>query len=189
MENNNKKKLMSDEQIETLRMQIILYNYICDMLADLHNRCLTLQPSLLDLPLPVEVENIQQKEPLMLNGGQRRRWTPTREQIEILESLVKEGEGSHPNNEKIKEITAVLSQHGQVSDPNVYNWFQNRRAQLKKKMHDRKNQMMMKKMFRFDQLVSTSTCYNNNNDSDNDNGQVESMSWVNNYVTFRGGRG
>ncbi|KAI9119554.1 hypothetical protein K1719_009430 [Acacia pycnantha] len=148
MENNNKKKVMSDEQIETLRMQIVLYNYICDMLADLHNCCFTLQPSLLDLPLPeVKLENTQQKEPLTLNGGQRRRWTPTREQIKILESLFREGDGSHPNKQKIMEITTVLSKHGQVSDANVYNWFQNRRARLKKKMHDRKNQMMKKKKF------------------------------------------
>ncbi|KAI9128609.1 hypothetical protein K1719_000092 [Acacia pycnantha] len=116
MENNNKKKVMSDEQIETLRMQIASFNNISFMLAGSHNYRLPFHPPLPDLPLPeVEVENTQQEEPLTLHGGQRRRWTPTREHIEILESLFKEGEGSHPNKEKIKEITAVLSQDGCVS--------------------------------------------------------------------------
>ncbi|KAI9128800.1 hypothetical protein K1719_000283 [Acacia pycnantha] len=173
MENNNKKKVMSDEQIETLRMQIASFNSISFMLAGSHNRRLTFHPPLPDLPLPeVEVENTQQEEPLTLHGGQRRRWTPTREQIEILESLFKDGEGSHPNKEKIKEITTVLSQHGQVSDANVYNWFQYRHARLRKKMHDQNKQMMMKKTYRFDhdhKLVSTTTySFYNNDDDDND---------------------
>ncbi|KAF8051667.1 hypothetical protein N665_1684s0003 [Sinapis alba] len=32
-------------------------------------------------------------------------------------------------------ITEELSQHGQIAEKNVYNWFQNRRARSKRKQH------------------------------------------------------
>ncbi|KAK1439246.1 hypothetical protein QVD17_05062 [Tagetes erecta] len=38
-----------------------------------------------------------------------------------------------PSKQKIKEITSELSQHGHISETNVYNWFQNRRARSKRK--------------------------------------------------------
>ena len=50
MENDN--KVMSDEQIERLRIQIALDGFKCDMPADVRNCYLTLQPPLPDLPLP-----------------------------------------------------------------------------------------------------------------------------------------
>ncbi|KAE8695872.1 WUSCHEL-related homeobox 13 [Hibiscus syriacus] len=62
----------------------------------------------------------------------RQRWTPTPVQLQILECIFEQGTGT-PSKQKIKEITSELSQHGQISEMNVYNWFQNRRARSKRK--------------------------------------------------------
>lgn len=64
----------------------------------------------------------------------RQRWTPTPVQLQILERIFEQGNGT-PTKQKIKEITSELSQHGQISETNVYNWFQNRRARSKRKQH------------------------------------------------------
>lgn len=62
----------------------------------------------------------------------RQRWTPSQHQLQILEKLFEQGSGT-PNKVRIKEITAELSQHGAISETNVYNWFQNRKARAKRK--------------------------------------------------------
>ncbi|KAK8717635.1 hypothetical protein V6N13_044896 [Hibiscus sabdariffa] len=75
-------------------------------------------------------------DPLMASAGHkitaRQRWTPTPVQLQILERIFDQGTGT-PSKQKIKEITSELSQHGQISETNVYNWFQNRRARSKRK--------------------------------------------------------
>lgn len=75
-------------------------------------------------------------DPLMTSGSHkisaRPRWTPAPTQLQILENIFDQGHGT-PNKEKIKEITVELSQHGPISETNVYNWFQNRRARSKRK--------------------------------------------------------
>lgn len=72
----------------------------------------------------------------MASGGHkitaRQRWTPTPVQLQILERIFDQGNGT-PSKQKIKDITTELSQHGQISETNVYNWFQNRRARSKRK--------------------------------------------------------
>lgn len=62
----------------------------------------------------------------------RQRWTPSQSQLQILEKLFDQGNGT-PNKQRIKEITIELSQHGQIAETNVYNWFQNRKARAKRK--------------------------------------------------------
>lgn len=62
----------------------------------------------------------------------RQRWTPSQIQLQILENLFVKSNGT-PSKQKIKEITAELGQHGSISETNVYNWFQNRKARAKRK--------------------------------------------------------
>lgn len=75
-------------------------------------------------------------DPLMASTGHkitaRQRWTPTPLQLQILERIFDEGNGT-PSKQKIKQITSELSQHGKISETNVYHWFQNRRARSKRK--------------------------------------------------------
>ncbi|XP_027364829.1 WUSCHEL-related homeobox 8-like [Abrus precatorius] len=126
-------KVMTDEQLETLRKQIAVYATICDQLIEMH-RTLSAQQDLAG----VRLGNIY-CDPLMTSGGHkitsRQRWTPTPVQLQILERIFDQGNGT-PNKEKIKEITTELGQHGQISQTNVYNWFQNRRARSKRKLQN-----------------------------------------------------
>lgn len=78
-------------------------------------------------------------DPLMTSTAHkitaRQRWTPTPVQLQILERIFNQGNGT-PSKQKIREITAELTQHGQIVETNVYNWFQNRRARSKRKMQN-----------------------------------------------------
>ncbi|XP_054804758.1 WUSCHEL-related homeobox 8-like [Prosopis cineraria] len=126
-------KVMTDDQLETLRQQIAVYTSICEQLVEMH-KTLTAQQDLAG----VRLGNIY-CDPLMTSAGHkitsRQRWTPTPVQLQILERIFDQGNGT-PSKQKIKEITAELSQHGQISETNVYNWFQNRRARSKRKQQN-----------------------------------------------------
>ncbi|KAE9595202.1 hypothetical protein Lal_00009327 [Lupinus albus] len=123
-------KVMSDEQLETLRKQIAVYATICEQLIQMHNTLSTHQNL-----SGIRVGNMY-CDPLMNSIGHkltsRQRWTPTPMHLQVLERVFEQGIGT-PSKEKIKEITADLIQHGQISETNVYNWFQNRRARSKRK--------------------------------------------------------
>lgn len=123
-------KVMTDEQMEVLRKQIAVYATICEQLVDLH-KSITSQHDLAG----ARMGNFY-CDPLVTSVGHkitgRQRWTPTPVQLQILEQIFDQGNGT-PSKQKIKEITSELSQHGQISETNVYNWFQNRRARSKRK--------------------------------------------------------
>nr|ASV45879.1 WUSCHEL-related homeobox 10 [Broussonetia papyrifera] len=123
-------KVMTDEQMELLRRQISVYATICEKLADMFNS-FSSQHDLAGMKL-----GSLHYDPLMTYGGHkitaRQRWSPTPVQLQTLEKIFDEGNGT-PSKQKIKEITVELSQHGQISETNVYNWFQNRRARSKRK--------------------------------------------------------
>ncbi|CAL9064184.1 WUSCHEL-related homeobox 8-like [Musa acuminata AAA Group] len=124
-------KVMTDEQLEVLRRQIAVYATICEQLVEMHKAITAHHDSLAGMRL-----GGLYGDPLMASGGHkitaRQRWTPTTMQLQILESMFNQGNGT-PSKQKIKEITIELSQHGQISESNVYNWFQNRRARSKRK--------------------------------------------------------
>ncbi|XP_038904713.1 WUSCHEL-related homeobox 13 isoform X1 [Benincasa hispida] len=123
-------KVMTDEQLETLRKQIAVYATICEQLVEMH-KTLTAHQDLTGMRL-----GNMYCEPLMTSSSHkitsRQRWTPTPVQLQILERIFEQGNGT-PSKQKIKEITSELGQHGQISESNVYNWFQNRRARSKRK--------------------------------------------------------
>ncbi|KAH9608497.1 hypothetical protein KSS87_019959 [Heliosperma pusillum] len=123
-------KVMTDEQLEILRTQIAVYATICEQLVEMH-KSITSQQDLAG----VRLGNLY-CDPLVTAVGHkisaRQRWTPTPVQLQILERIFDQGTGT-PSKQKIKEITGELSQHGQISETNVYNWFQNRRARSKRK--------------------------------------------------------
>ncbi|XP_062097699.1 WUSCHEL-related homeobox 8-like [Humulus lupulus] len=123
-------KVMTDEQMELLRRQISVYATICEKLAEMH-KAISAHHDLSGMKL-----GALHCDPLMAYAGHkitsRQRWSPTPLQLQILERIFDEGNGT-PTKQKIKEITSELTQHGQISETNVYNWFQNRRARSKRK--------------------------------------------------------
>ncbi|KAF8405553.1 hypothetical protein HHK36_010460 [Tetracentron sinense] len=126
---------MTDEQLELLRRQISAYAAICDKLVEMH-KAITAQQDLAAVAVPgMRLGNLY-CDSLMTSAGHkitaRQRWTPTPVQLQVLERIFEQGNGT-PSKQKIKEITSDLMQHGQISETNVYNWFQNRRARSKRK--------------------------------------------------------
>ncbi|KAG8373590.1 hypothetical protein BUALT_Bualt11G0040200 [Buddleja alternifolia] len=120
-------KVMTEEQMEVLRKQIAVYATICEQLLHFHKSQNHLPGVRLGNPY---------YDPLITSGGHkisgRQRWTPTPMQLQILERIFNQEIGN-PQKPKVQEITAELLQHGQISETNVYNWFQNRRARSKRK--------------------------------------------------------
>ncbi|MQL88989.1 hypothetical protein Taro_021558 [Colocasia esculenta] len=124
-------KVMTDEQMEELRKQISVYATICEQLVEMHKAVTAHQDTIAGMRLG----NLY-CDSLMISGSHkitaRQRWTPTPVQLQILENIFDQGNVT-PSKQKIKEMASELSNHGQISETNVYNWFQNRRARSKRK--------------------------------------------------------
>ena len=67
--------------------------------------------------------------------GSGQRWTPTATQLARLEELYATGMGT-PNGALRTQITEELARLGPINEANVYNWFQNKKARMKKKEAD-----------------------------------------------------
>ncbi|KAG8479876.1 hypothetical protein CXB51_029591 [Gossypium anomalum] len=123
-------KVMSDEQVEELKKQIVAYSAISEQLAELHKSMSAHHDF-----TGIRFGNLY-CDPISASVGHkitaRQRWTPTPLQLQILENIYDQGTGT-PSKQKIKEIASELAQHGPISETNVYNWFQNRRARSKRK--------------------------------------------------------
>eukprot|EP00250_Pteridium_aquilinum_P001701 c11905_g1_i1 orf=182-1174(+) len=130
-------QVMTDEQMETLRRQISVYATICQQLVEMHKATVAQQHAISgskyqSSPLDSALHSMGQK------FTSRQRWTPSQTQLQILEKLFQQGNGA-PSKQRIKEISVELSQYGQISETNVYNWFQNRRARTKRKQQGGSN--------------------------------------------------
>lgn len=60
------------------------------------------------------------------------RWNPTKEQINMLENLYKQGVRT-PSAEQIQQITSRLRTYGHIEGKNVFYWFQNHKARQRQK--------------------------------------------------------
>ncbi|CAK9865793.1 unnamed protein product [Sphagnum jensenii] len=125
--------IMTDEQLETLRRQISVYATICQQLVEMHKASLANQPP----PLPGIIIGGQHLSYDQMGTPNhkpttRLRWSPSQIQLQILERLFEQGNGT-PSRQHIKEITDELRRHGQIGETNVYNWFQNRKARAKRR--------------------------------------------------------
>ncbi|KAL8141394.1 hypothetical protein V2J09_007415 [Rumex salicifolius] len=74
------------------------------------------------------------------------RWQPSKEQIEILESVYMSGVKT-PSAEQIQQITARLSAYGPIEGKNVFYWFQNTKARRRQKL--KQDQRMANYLTRF----------------------------------------
>ncbi|CAI5485049.1 unnamed protein product [Closterium sp. Yama58-4] len=133
--------VMTPEQVEALRRQIAVYSTICQQLVAMH-QALTAQHAhftaaaaaagvLGHLPFPYDHYGVGSAA-IAAHPKTRQRWTPQPAQLQILEKYFSLSTGT-PNKARIREITAELQQHGPISETNVYNWFQNRKARAKRK--------------------------------------------------------
>ncbi|XP_057857668.1 WUSCHEL-related homeobox 12 isoform X1 [Cryptomeria japonica] len=124
---DNGQVVMTKKQMETLRRQISAFSTICSQLVEMH-KVMSQQAYASSQQMP--------NDPFPSGPGfrqpSRQRWTPSPAQLHILERLYEHGNGT-PNKQTIKKITSELSQHGLISEMNVYNWFQNRKARAKRK--------------------------------------------------------
>ncbi|MBA0798048.1 hypothetical protein Gohar_008685 [Gossypium harknessii] len=68
----------------------------------------------------------------MQAGAGGTRWSPTQEQIGILEMMYRGGMRT-PNAQQIEQITVQLGKYGKIEGKNVFYWFQNHKARERQK--------------------------------------------------------
>ncbi|PRQ43364.1 putative transcription factor Homobox-WOX family [Rosa chinensis] len=67
------------------------------------------------------------------------RWTPTPDQLRILQELYYDKVLKSPTPEQIQEICLHLQQYGQIEGKNVFFWFQNLKARERQKLREFRN--------------------------------------------------
>ncbi|KAK1256598.1 WUSCHEL-related homeobox 2 [Acorus gramineus] len=65
-------------------------------------------------------------------GTSNNRWNPTKEQINFLEGLYRQGVRT-PTADQIQQITCRLRSYGPIEGKNVFYWFQNHKARQRQK--------------------------------------------------------
>ncbi|XP_027351285.1 WUSCHEL-related homeobox 3 [Abrus precatorius] len=69
------------------------------------------------------------------------RWSPTTEQLMILEELYRSGIRT-PSASQIQQITTHLSFYGRIEGKNVFYWFQNHKARDRQKLRRKLNKQL-----------------------------------------------
>ncbi|CAL9074778.1 unnamed protein product [Musa acuminata var. zebrina] len=86
-------KVMTDEQMEVLRRQIAVYATICEQLVEMHKAITAHHDTLAGMRL-----GGLYNDSLMASGSHkitaRQRWTPTSMQLQILETMFNQGNGT-----------------------------------------------------------------------------------------------
>lgn len=120
--------VMTDEQMAVLKHQITVYRTCTQELFKIYYSAIT-TPSTSNFVGHAYSYEQHPTHPLV---KPRQRWSPQPAQLQLLEKYFSELAGT-PHKAKLKDITLELAQHGQITDTNVYNWFQNRKARAKRK--------------------------------------------------------
>ena len=161
---------MTEQQKYALRQQIASYAHICQQLLQL-----THEAALRDLQMSARGEYDRhathassayprEKQPKKEKPHKERktpasifsntgvysvpgkvRWQRTTAQLERLEQLFA-NDTTTPRGEKLKQVTEELSALGPIQECNVYNWFQNKKARLKKREQDAARERMEEEM-------------------------------------------
>ena len=161
---------MTEQQKYALRQQIASYAHICQQLLQL-----THEAALRDLQMSARGEYDRhathassayprEKQPKKEKPHKERktpasifsntgvysvpgkvRWQRTTAQLERLEQLFAI-DTTTPRGEKLKQVTEELSALGPIQECNVYNWFQNKKARLKKREQDAARERMEEEM-------------------------------------------
>ena len=158
---------MTEQQKYALRQQIASYAHICQQLLQL-----THEAAQRDLQLSARGEydthhassSYKEKQPKKEKPHKERktpasifsntgvysvpgkvRWQPTTAQFERLEQMLAI-DTTTPQREHLKQVTEELSMLGPIAECNVYNWFQNKKARLKKREQDAAKERMEAEM-------------------------------------------
>ena len=133
-------------QLDTLRHQIAAYSHLCQQNLLLTQqraeesrpgvqRSATIAAIASSLGVSLTVSQPSYPGPVYSKDGSKpsgQRWSPTQAQLARLEELYATGMGT-PNGDLRTQITEELARLGTINEANVYNWFQNKKARMKKK--------------------------------------------------------
>ncbi|KAK3006322.1 hypothetical protein RJ639_015931 [Escallonia herrerae] len=117
--------VMTEAQIEQLKKQIVAYTILSKQLVEMY-RAVSVQA-------PLRYHDALLSSSAGLKFTTKQRWTPTQEQLQVLEKIFEKGRRTTPSRDEIKVIASELSRHGAITEANVYHWFQNKKARTKPK--------------------------------------------------------